>query len=232
VGLIAANFLREQRWPVVILLLWVAALCAASAFSELRRTPDDVFVLFQQVAVYILVFSLFFGTSAIRNELKTRRLLAVLSKGISRRQYVAGLLLGIVLAVLLYCVALGLAGTWVLPQVGVSAAGFWWLMAGLLAASLLTASLALFFSVFLHPLLATAATALIVGTPLLLANFWGKPWLALVPVFAIVSRFMDLSAPGVWGTGWLIAVALAETIAMWLACSWVFDRRDIAAAME
>ncbi|HLX73356.1 MAG TPA: hypothetical protein VKR26_01410, partial [Terriglobales bacterium] len=115
VWLIAGNFLREQRWPVVILLGWVVFLTAAAGFSDLRRTPEDVFMLFQQVAVYILVFSLFFGASAIRNELRTRRILAVLSKGISRRQYIAGLLLGIVLAIAIYCLALGVAGAWVLP---------------------------------------------------------------------------------------------------------------------
>ena len=67
VWLIAANFLREQRWPIVILLGWVGLLWLATGFSALRRTPDDVFMLFQQVAVYVLVFSLFFGASAIRN---------------------------------------------------------------------------------------------------------------------------------------------------------------------
>ena len=33
VWLIAGNFLREQRWPIVILLGWVALLSAAAGFS-------------------------------------------------------------------------------------------------------------------------------------------------------------------------------------------------------
>jgi ABC-type transport system involved in multi-copper enzyme maturation permease subunit len=232
VGLIAANFLREQRWPIVILLAWVALLLAATGFSDLRRAPEDVFMLFQQVAVYILVFSLFFGASAIRNELRTRRILAVLSKGITRRQYVAGLLLGMVLAIAIYCLALGGVGAWVLPQVGVPAARFGLLLLGLLAASLLTACLALFFSIFLHPLLATGATVVIVGAPLLIDAVWYTPWAAAVPVYAIVQEFLSLSQHGPGLSSWLILLAFAETVLLWLASAWLFARKDVALAVE
>lgn len=232
VWLIAANFLREQRWPILILLGWVGLLSAAAGFTDLRRTPEDVFMLFQQVAVYILVFSLFFGASAIRNELRSRRILAVLSKGISRRQYIAGLLLGIVLAVVLYCIALGVAGAWVLPQAGVPAARFWLLLLGLLAASLLTACLALFFSLFLHPLLATGATVVVVGAPLLLSVIWESPWAAIIPVYAILQGFLDLTGQGVAPAHWLISLALAETGLLWVASAWLFAWKDVAIAVE
>ena len=232
VWLIAGNFLREQRWPIVILLGWVALLSALAGFSELRRTPDDVFMLFQQVAVYILVFSLFFGASAIRNELRTRRILAVLSKGISRRQYIAGLLLGIVLAIVMFCVALGVAGAWTLPQAGVPVARFWFLLLGLLAASLLTACMALFFSIFLHPLLATGVTVVIVGAPLLVTAVWNSAWTAIIPVYAILQGFLSLMERTTALTGWLIVLALAETAALWVVSSWLFGWKDVAVAPE
>ncbi|HEV2115707.1 MAG TPA: hypothetical protein VGR48_06770 [Terriglobales bacterium] len=232
VWLIAGNFLREQRWPIVILLGWVALLSAATGFSGLRSTPDDVFMLFQQVAVYVLVFSLFFGASAIRNELRTRRILAVLSKGISRRQYIAGLLLGIVIAIVIYCLALGAAGTWTLPQVGVPAARFWFLLLGLLAASLLTACVALFFSIFLHPLLATGATVVVVGAPLLAAILWKSAWAAVIPVYAILQGFLNPSEHITALTGWLVVLAFGETVFLWLVSAWLFSRKDVAVAVE
>lgn len=232
VWLIAGNFLREQRWPIVILLSWVGLLLAAAGFSDLRRTPEDLFMLFQQVAVYVLVFSLFFGASAIRNELRTRRILAVLSKGISRRQYIAGLLLGIVIAIVIYCLALGGAGAWVLPQAGVPAQRLWFLPLGLLAASLLTACLALFFSIFLHPLLATGATAVILGAPLLLEALWKSNWAAVIPVYAILQGFFNLSGSSTGLAGWLILLALGETALLWLASAWLFSWRDVAVAVE
>jgi ABC-type transport system involved in multi-copper enzyme maturation permease subunit len=232
VWLIAGNFLREQRWPVVILLGWVVLLSVAAGFSDLRRTPEDVFMLFQQVAVYILVFSLFFGASAIRNELRTRRILAVLSKGISRRQYIAGLLLGIVMAIAIYCLALGMAGAWVLPQVGVPAMRFGLLLLGLGVASLLTACLALFFSIFLHPLLATGATLVIVGSPLLVEVVWNSSWAVLVPVYAILQGFLNLSQGATAFQGWLILLALGETALVWLVSAWLFSWKDVALAVE
>ena len=232
VWLIAGNFLREQRWPIVILLGWVALLSALAGLSELRRTPDDVFMLFQQVAVYILVFSLFFGASAIRNELRTRRILAVLSKGISRRQYIAGLLLGIVVAVVIFCLALGASGTLTLPHVGVPAARFWFLLLGLLAASLFTACLALFFSIFMHPLLATGLTVVIVGAPLLVAAVWNTAWAAIIPVYPILQGFLNLSERTTALTGWLIVLALAETAVLWVVSSWLFSWKDVAVALE
>jgi ABC-type transport system involved in multi-copper enzyme maturation permease subunit len=189
-------------------------------------------MLFQQVAVYILVFSLFFGASAIRNELRTRRILAVLSKGISRRQYIAGLLLGIVLAIAIYCVALGMAGAWVLPQVGVPAMRFGLLLLGLAVASLLTACLALFFSIFLHPLLATGATLVIVGAPLLVEVVWNSPWAALVPVYAILQGFLNLSQGATAFQGWLILLALGESALVWLVSAWLFSWKDVALAVE
>ena len=232
VWLIAGNFLREQRWPIVILLGWVALLSAVAGRSELQRAPDDVFMLFQQVAVYILVFSLFFGASAIRNELRTRRILAVLSKGISRRQYIAGLLLGIVTSVVIFCLALGAAGAWTLPQVGVPAGRFWFLLLGLLAASLLTACMALFFSIFLHPLLATGVTVVIVGAPLLVAAVWNSAWAAIIPVYAILQGFLNLSQRTTALTGWLILLALAETAILWVVSAWLFSWKDVAVAVE
>jgi len=232
VWLIAGNFVREQRWPIAILLVWVALLSAAAGFSDLRRSPDDIFMMFQQVAVYILVFSLFFGASAIRNELRTRRILAVLSKGISRRQYIAGLLLGIVTAVVVYCLALGAAGSWVLPQAGVPAARFWFLLLGLLTASLLTACLALFFSIFLHPLLATGATMVSVGVPLLAAAIWKSPWAAVIPVYAILQGFLDLSGHDAALRGWMVLLAWGETGVLWLASAWLFSWKDVAVAVE
>jgi ABC-type transport system involved in multi-copper enzyme maturation permease subunit len=231
VVLIAINFMREQRWPILILLFWVALLAILSGLSSFRRSPEDLFIMYAQVAAYILIFSLFFGASAVRNELKTRRILAVLSKGISRGQYLAGLLLGIILAVLLYCVALGVAGVLTLPLAGVAPARFWFLMIGLIAASLLTAAFALFFSIFLHPLLATSATVMVLGLPVLL-SFWNKSWGLVVPVYAVLEAFVGLSGRTVPFTGGLVVWALFEAAALLIASLWLFARKDISIQVE
>jgi hypothetical protein len=135
-------------------------------------------------------------------------------------------------AIVIFCLALGAAGTWTLPQVGVPAARFWFLLLGLLAASLLTACLALFFSIFLHPLLATGITVVIVGAPLLIAAVWKSAWAAIIPVYAILQFFLNLTERTTSLTGWLIVLALAETAALWVISSWLFSWKDVAVAVE
>jgi hypothetical protein len=114
----------------------------------------------------------------------------------------------------------------------VPAARLWFLLLGLLAASLFTACLALFFSIFLHPLLATGITVVIVGAPLLVAAVWNSSWAAIIPVYAILQGFLNLSERTTALTGWLIVLALAETAVLWVASSWLFSWKDVAVAVE
>ena len=144
----------------------------------------------------------------------------------------AGLLLGIVIAIALYCFALGLAATRVLPNLGVEAGRLWFLLLGLLVAALLTACLALFFSVFLHPLLATGATVMVLGAPLLIGVLSDKRWAEIVPVYPILVGFLRLSSPAEMVDGWLILLAFAETVGLWLLSAWLFSWKDIAVAVE
>ena len=90
--LIAGNFVREQRWPILVLLVWVLGLAIIGLFIDVRNNRDDILLIFKQLAIYGIAFSVFFGGSAIHNERKSRRILAVVSKSVGRQQYVAGLL--------------------------------------------------------------------------------------------------------------------------------------------
>ena len=96
--LIAINFVREQRWPIFVLLLWVLLLAFLGLIADIQRQREDLLFIFKQVAVYVVVFSVFFGGSAIHNERKSRRILAVLSKAVGRQQYLSGLVLGVTIA--------------------------------------------------------------------------------------------------------------------------------------
>ncbi len=82
--LIALNFVREQRWPIFVLLLWVVLLAVVGLFADLPRERDDLLFIFKQIAIYVIAFSVFFGASAIYNERRSRRILGVLSKAVGR----------------------------------------------------------------------------------------------------------------------------------------------------
>jgi hypothetical protein len=86
--LIASNFAREQRWPILLLILGVLALALMGLTVDLHKQQDDALFLFKELSIYGIAFSVFFGGSAINTERRSRRILAVLAKAISRRQYV------------------------------------------------------------------------------------------------------------------------------------------------
>src|SRR4029077_10019310 len=231
--LIAVNFVREQRWPIFVLLLWVLLLAFLGLTPNIQRQREDLLFIFKQVAVYVVVFSVFFGASAIHNERKSRRILAVLSKAITRRHYIAGLLSCITFAATLNCFAMGMTGTWVLGQIGFQPGRLWFFMMALLAACLLGAAIAVFFSVLLNPLLATAATAALVAIPFALAQLLGPSWGYTVPVYSLVQAFLTFSINQEPIIGWsVVLLGFAEAIIAWLAASWLFEWKDVAVAIE
>lgn len=233
VALIAVNFVREQRWPILVLQLWVLALAALGLLIDERRDREDMLVMFKQLALYGVVFAMFFGGSAIYNERRSRRILAVLAKAITRREYLSGLLLGVALASGLFCFVLGFTGTWTLGDIGFSVAYLWYLMVCLLAACLLAASVALFYSTHLNPWMSALLTGLTLGVPGALDLRFGQWWGYFLPVFSLMRVFFKANF---YQAGpWLVVpilVAVAETILLWLAASWVFSRVDVAVSVE
>lgn len=227
--LIGVNFVREQRWPIFVLLLWVVGLSIVGLMTDLRRHREDVLFIYKQLAVYGIAFAVFFGASAIHNDRRSKRILAVLSKAVGRRQYLCGVLAGIAMALFIYCFCMGFAGSWILGQSGFSVSLLWYLMGSFLIACLLSAAVAVLFSTFLSPLFATLFTGLFIGMPALVGGAWGYA----VPVYALVARLLNASfGQAFHSEPTLLMVALAELIGFWLVASWIFLRRDIAVAVE
>jgi ABC-type transport system involved in multi-copper enzyme maturation permease subunit len=230
--LIAGNFVREQRWPIIMLLLWVFISGFITTVGGMG--VDDVLFFVKQQAVYGVAFSAFLAASAIQNERRSRRILAVLSKGVGRRQYLGGLLTGVMAAATVYCAAMGCVGTVMFRRAGLRQESLWLLLLVLLAACLLTATLAIFFATFLSALLATAATAVTLGAPVVAAQVAGPGWAnSVLPVYRLMEVIMAMGGrrtlPDVWD---MVAWAIVNALAVWLAASFVFSYRDIAVAIE
>ncbi len=233
IRLIGLNFVREQRWPILVLMLWVGVLSVLGLTRDLRQSGDDMLFIFKQVAVYGIAFAVFFGASAIHNERKTRRILSVLSKSVGREQYIGGLLCGIVFAVSVYCFALALTGTWILMPAGFPAAHVWFLMLSLMIACVLAAAVAVLFSTFLNPLFATLSAIVVLGLPAAAASQFDFKWESAIPVYALVELLMRASFSQTWTPQWnLLLVGLVESALCWRAASWIFGRRDIAIAID
>jgi hypothetical protein len=232
--LIAVNFVREQRWPILVMLLWVLLLAFLGLSTEAARQREDLLFVFKQVAVYVVAFSVFFGSSAIYNDRRSRRILSILSKAVARQQYLSGLVLGITIASAIYCSALGMTGSWTLGQSGFRVREVWFLMVCLLAACTLAGTVALMFSTFLNPFFAAGATAAVMGLPALASyTSAGSYWGLAVPVYALVAAVLkssfEPSASGSWAP---IVLALGETLVFWLVAARIFSYVDIAVSVE
>lgn len=235
IWLIGVNFLREQRWPILVLLLWVAGSSLASGVGASRLAVDDVLFFLKTQAVYGVAFIAFLASAAIHNERKSRRILAVLSKGVRRGEYIAGLLGGVLVAGGIYVLAMGAAGSFMFKAAGLQILQLWQVMALLMTALVVTSTVAMFFSTFLSPLFATAATAFALGTPAIAALVAGGAWTRVLPVYELMNSIISFSintAAG-WQPLWSIVFwSMVDSVALWLAGSWLFSYRDIAVAIE
>jgi ABC-type transport system involved in multi-copper enzyme maturation permease subunit len=232
--LIAINFVREQRWPILVLLLWVLLLAFLGLTTEAARQRDDLLFVFKQVAVYVVAFSVFFGCSAIQNERRSRRILSVLSKAVSRQQYLSGLVLGITIACAIYCFALGMTGSWTLGEAGFPALQVWFLMLCLIAACTLAGTVSLMFSTFLNPFFAAGATAAVMILPALLSRTQGLYYLAYaMPVSTLATTVLSSSFGSPGEVSWLpIVLAGVETLVFWFLSARIFSYVDIAGSVE
>jgi ABC-type transport system involved in multi-copper enzyme maturation permease subunit len=231
--LIAVNFVREQRWPILVLLLWVLLLAFQGLVTEVPREREDLLFIFKQVAVYVVVFSVFFGGSAIYNERRSRRILAVLAKDVARHQYLSGLVIGVTMACGLYCFTLGLTGSWTLGQSGFHIRDVWLLMVCLAAASALAGTVALMFSTFLNPFFAAGGTAVVLLLPPVLERTVHHSLGMIVPSWELAATVVKASFNAPVQISWtLVWLAVVETVLFWLISAWIFRRVDIAVAVE
>ena len=233
IWMIALNFVREQRWPILVLQLWVLGLAALGLLTDFQREREDILLMFKQLGMYGVAFSVFFGGSAIYNERRSRRILAVLGKAVTRRDYLSGLLLGVMLAAGLFCFVLGFTGSWILGGIGFSVLQIWYLMLCVLAACMLASSVALFYSTHLNPWMSALLTGLTLSVPGVIAMKFGGAWGYVLPVYSLMRVFLKASFEDsrMLG-GWAIAVAMGETVFLWLAASWVFGKIDVAVAVD
>ena len=78
VVLIGMNFVREQRWPLFFLLVWVLGFAVFGFLVASETAAEDALMIFKQLTFYGVVFAVFFGSSALHSDLRSHRIFAVL----------------------------------------------------------------------------------------------------------------------------------------------------------
>jgi ABC-type transport system involved in multi-copper enzyme maturation permease subunit len=232
IWLIAANFVREQRIVLLVFILWLFGFVALFGLFTGPTSVLEFQALFQQQAVYGIVYGLLVAISSVHGERRSRRILAVLSKGIYRGEYIAGLLLGNALLTSIYMGAMGIVHTVVMYRLGIDAR-LWPTIGAAWVASILAGSVALFFGTFLHPALAAVGTSFVVGVPALLERTLGSFAGQIVPVNYVLRQLLNYSYEQGWPGSWhFVPIAIIEIVLLWAMAAMVFSRRDVTVAIE
>lgn len=226
--LIAANFIRTQ-WLVVAIM--TAYLLGISGVFAVHQQPGETIFFLQWHSFYVLFLAMILAVGAIQSERKSRRIIAVLSKGIHRWQYLAGLLCGCGGIAGLFWIVIAGAMT-LFPHQTASNATLIAIFIALFCCSLATSAVALFYSVFLHPLLATFAASATLAFPYL-AQPSSSPgrsvWFPVSGIFVLLQDYQLRPASEIW------SVALAATVYSVLflfAASLIFSRHDVTTSPE
>lgn len=233
VMLMAGNFLREHRWPALLLFAWILLLAlAAGDLSRRYAIPEDVIFYIAQQAIFICVFSAFLAADAIHNDRRSKRILLVLSKAITRSEYLLAPLVGTSAAAVAYAVLFDLCCLWLTDRAHMPSAGILPLVLLVVAGSILASAVSLFFSTFLNPYVAIAATILLFTAPasLRLQHF---AWSAWLPGFALLVKMIDLKLVPDATIQWkLILITMTQAVVFWGLAAAVFNRKDIAVSVE
>jgi len=229
--LIGINFVRTQWIALAVMSAYVLGI---GGVYRVHTQRDEILFFLRWHAGYAIFFATMIAIPALQTERKTRRILAVLSKGIHRWQYLGGLLCGCAMISALFCLLIGGTAAWLGQQGRIPTDGLAAIMLLLFCCCLLAASVGLFFATFLHPLLATAATSTVLALPLIFLQF-GLPmaW-AFFPAGALFRTLWTSFQFRSLGNSLnpLIVSAISQALLFWVAAALVFARRDVTISPE
>jgi ABC-type transport system involved in multi-copper enzyme maturation permease subunit len=228
--LIGVNFVRSQWIALAVMAAYMAGIGGVFQWHVQRA---DVLFFLRWHSGYAVFLGTMIAIPALQAERKSRRILAVLSKGIHRWQYLGGILCGCAIISAIFCLLVGGIAGWLCRQGGLSPEGLGPLMLALFFCCVAAASVGLFCSIFLHPLFATAATSAILLLPFAMdAAGWKMP-IGLFPVPAMVRTLMEFQfEPTGSDAGAIISGALLQIAVFWLAAAVIFARRDVTISPE
>ncbi len=229
--LIGMNFVRTQWIALAVMSAYVLGI---GGVYRLHTQRDEVLFFLRWHAGYAIFFATMIAIPALQTERKTRRILAVLSKGIYRWQYLGGILCGCAMISGLFCLLIGGTAAWLGQQGSIPIDG------------LLPVMLALFCCCVLLPLpgfFSRPSFTLFwrwqpLPSFLPYRSLWIQagghaPWV-LFPVAGLFRMLWTTFhfQPAVDGVLALIVAATCEAVLFWIAAALVFSRRDVTISPE
>jgi hypothetical protein len=221
---IAWRLLWANRWLWLLLVLWPWGMTAVMLTSGLHPAPEDAEAALAQQSLYGLALVAFTGGALLGNEQRSRRIVLVLSRAVSRRQYLAALWLAAFLPLVAYVLDLALTG----PVLGATATVLGQTLGALLLLSMTMASLAVLGSLVLPGVIAGILGLTVLSLPLLLPPGWQIAQTRLMQV--LLSGPVAEHTGLVFGAGALEAAVLSG--ALFEAAVRIFEQRDLRLKSE
>jgi hypothetical protein len=221
---IAWRLLWANRWLWLLLVLWPWGMAAVLLAGGLQPAPEDVLAALAQQSLYGLALVAFTGGALLGNEQRSRRVVLVLSRAVSRRQYLGALWLAAFLPLVAYVLDLALTG----PVVGATAMALWQTLGALLLLSTTMASLAVLGSLVLPGVIAGILSLTVLSLPLLLPPGWQIAQTRLLQI--LLSGPVTEHTRLVFGAGLLEAALLSG--ALFEAAVRIFEQRDLRLKSE
>ena len=233
VWLIALSFLRQQRTVIIVMGVYTVTLTVAlTALADARHSAGDLIFPFRQLASYGVIIPFLLAGQALYTERRTRRILAILAKGVSRQQYLTSAWLACVLIAAIQLSLLGVVIQAAAAILGAKVEIWVSLLAALLAAGL-AGAVALAFACFVHPFVAVFLSGTVLAIPAGLGVVFGPNAQLVLPVSYVIGKINSSDITGAWNGGWLVfLIAAAESAAILVLAGKLFKNVDVAEAIE
>jgi ABC-type transport system involved in multi-copper enzyme maturation permease subunit len=224
IWLLARTFMRQNRWLMLAFVLWPFLFGTLLSLPQ-HPTSNEV----QEIAVQEIFYGVavvgFLASSAVHNEKRSRRILGVLSKAVSRAEYLGGLLVASACFAGIYLLSVSASLMWLLKPSAELAASCAALFLHAVIAALWIASLSLMLSIVLHPLLAAALAGAMAFAPFAAAS----PNAIWAPVTNLTKAAGSFQHQLLWPA---LAAGVIESAIFFALASAIFSRRDVTAAIE
>ncbi len=225
IWLITRRLLLQNRWIYLFLMLWPVGMAAILLVPAAKPEADDVLSILHQECLYGLGLVAFTGSALLGNEQRSRRIVTVLSRAVSRRQYFFALVCAAWLPLALYVVSFVVSGIALFAAVDRPWALLFALALAQLVLGMWTATAALFFATWLPMMFASIASLGLLG----LLGLAGFEWPGFAPaglLFALTQGDLAAAARMLDHPSGFILIILGAAL-LFAAGTAVFEHRDL-----
>ncbi len=222
---IARRLLYQNRWLYLLLVLLPPALAVVVLSTGRPPGLEDVLSILHQECLYGIALVVFSGGAQLGNEQRSRRIAGVLSRAVSRRQYLLALFFAAWIPLVLFAASVLASGIVLAAGTSQPIAGLVTMTLSLLLMGLWVAAVSLFFATWLASLLASAAALALIAAIAFLGQHNLGPGKLLD---ALLGMGLDGWAPiqPAWQiSDWLILVLAG--VGFFAAAVAIFNRRDL-----